>query len=64
MHHKITSGVIKRLPNFFNLLRTQSFLVFGVLVRRKMVLLTKYEAHQPIISPFTDFVDQVPEYDW
>ena len=29
-----------------------------------MVQLTKYDAHQSVMSPFGDFVDQVPKDDW
>ena len=67
MHHKFASGVIELFPEFFHiLLRIQSipyFLVFGVEVTLNTVL-EKYEAHQSIMSPFTNFIDQVPENDW
>jgi hypothetical protein len=64
-HHKFASGVIELFLEFFHLLfRTQNipyFLGFKVGVSHNKFLLAKYEAHQRVMNPFTNFVDQVPD---
>ena len=63
-HHKFASGVHELFLEFFHLLlHSQSnpqVLLFGVDVRHNTVLLAKYQAHQSIMCPFANFIDQVP----
>ena len=33
-------------------------------VRHNKILLAKYESHQRVMTPFTNFVDQVPDNEW
>jgi hypothetical protein len=53
------------LSSFISSFALKVFLSFWYLEWKSSttVVLTKYETHQSVMSPFADFVDQVPDYD-